>query len=57
MGGGESKIGKIMKQKNSPKSTPLADNTQGSITTKQQSPGQSPLQHPITPADKKLKNL
>ena len=33
--GGGSKIGKLMKQKQTPKSTLLADNTQGLITTKQ----------------------
>ena len=49
-GGGESKIDKFMKKK--PKSTLLADNTQGLITTKQTKPRPvaSATPHPITPA-------
>ena len=44
-------IGEFMKQKKSPKSTLLADNTLGLITTKQTKPKSvaSAALHPITP--------
>ena len=56
--GGGGKMGKFMKQK-SPKSSVLADNTQGFITMKQTKPRPvaSAASYPITPAYIKLENL
>ena len=50
-GGGGGKIEKFKKKKKSPKSTLLADNTRGLVTTKQAKPRPvaSAAPHPITP--------